>query len=86
MALALRTKPHTNSWLYLSSRVCTLGEDAFEHAPAVTKKIHVYPKNLLNEKELAGGMMLQLDAICEHNFVGLVPGGRFDHNGTIRKI
>ena len=60
MALALRTKPHTNSWLYLSSKVCTLGEDAFEHAPAVIKKIHVYPKNLLNEKELAGGMMLQL--------------------------
>ena len=60
MALALRSKPHTNSWLYLSSKVCTLGEDAFEHAPAVIKKIHVYPKNLLNEKELAGGMMLQM--------------------------
>ena len=27
----LRTKPHTNSWLYVSPRVCTLGEDAFEH-------------------------------------------------------
>ena len=38
-ALALRTKPHTNSWLYLSPRLCTLGEDAFEHAPAVIKEI-----------------------------------------------
>ena len=60
MALALRTKPHTNSWLYLSPRLCTLGEDAFEHAPAVIKEIHAYLKNLLNERELAGGMMLQL--------------------------
>ena len=28
MALALRTRPHTNSWLCLSPRVCTLGEEA----------------------------------------------------------
>ena len=60
MALALRKKPHTNSWLCLSPRVCTLGEDAFEHAPAVIKKKHTYLRNLFNEKELAGGMMLQL--------------------------
>ena len=32
MALALRTKPHTNSWLCLSPKLCTLGEDAFELA------------------------------------------------------
>ena len=60
MAVALRTKPHTNSWLYLSPRVCALGEDAFEHAPAVIKEIHGYLKNLFNERELAGGMMMQL--------------------------
>ena len=60
MALALRTKPHTNSWLCLSQRVGTLGEDAFEHAPAVIKEIHAYLRNLFNERELAGGMMLQL--------------------------
>ena len=60
MALALRTKPHTNAWLYLSPRLCTLGEDAFEHAPAVIKEIHTHLKNLFNERELAGGMMLQL--------------------------
>ena len=60
MALALRTKPHTNSWLYLSPRVCTLGEDTFEHAPAVNEEIYVYLKKLLNEQELAGGKMLQL--------------------------
>ena len=60
MVLALRTKPHTNSWLCLSPRVCTLGEDAFEHATVVIKEVHTYLKNLFNEKELAGGMMLQL--------------------------
>ena len=60
MALALRTKPSTNAWLYLSPRLCTLGEDAFEHAPAVIKEIHAYLKNLFNESELAGRMMLQL--------------------------
>ena len=60
MASALRTKPHTNAWLYLSPRLCTLGEDAFEHAPAVIKEIHAYLENLFNERELAGGMMLQL--------------------------
>ena len=60
MALALRTKPPTNSWLYLSTRLCTLGDDAFEHAPAVIKEIHASLKNLFNERELAGGMMLQL--------------------------
>ena len=54
MALALRAKPHTNLWLCLSPRVCTLGEDAFEHAPAVVKEIHAYLKNLFNERELAG--------------------------------
>ena len=54
MALALRTKPHTNSWLYLSPRLCTLGGDAFEHAPAVIKEIHAYLKNLLNEREPGG--------------------------------
>ena len=60
MALALRTKPHTNSSLCLSPRVCTSGEDAFEHAPAVIKEIHAYLRNMFNERELAGGMMLQL--------------------------
>ena len=60
MALALRTKPHTNSWLYLSPRLCILGENAFEHSPAVIKEIHVHLKNLLIERELPGGKMLQL--------------------------
>ena len=49
-ALALRTKPHTISWLYLSPKVCTWGEAAFEQYPAVFKKIHAYLKNLLNER------------------------------------
>ena len=37
MALALRTRPHTNARLYLSPRLCAFGEDAFEHAPAVKR-------------------------------------------------
>ena len=37
-----------------------MGEDTFEHSPAVIKEIHEYLKNLLNELELAGGKMLQL--------------------------
>ena len=60
MAMALRTKPHNILWLYLSPRLCTLGEDAFEHAPAVIKEIQVYLKNLFDARELAGGMMLKL--------------------------
>ena len=60
MAIALRTKPHNNLWLYLSPRLCTLGEDAFEHAPAVIKEIHAYLKNLFDARELSGGMMLKL--------------------------
>ena len=47
MALALRTKPHSNSWLYLSPRLCTLGEDKFEHAQAAIKEIHAYLKTCL---------------------------------------
>ena len=39
--LALRTKPHTISWLCLSPRLCTLGEDAFGHAPAVIKDMQL---------------------------------------------
>ena len=54
MAMALRTKPHNNLWLYLSPRLCTFGEDAFEHAPAVIKEIHVYLKNLFDARELPG--------------------------------
>ena len=60
MALALRTKPHTNVWLCLSPGECTLGEDAFEHATAVVTEIHAYLKNVFDENKLAGGMMLQL--------------------------
>ena len=60
MAMALRTKPHNNVWLYLLPRLCTLGEDAFEHAPAIIKEIHVYLKNLFDARELAGNKMLKL--------------------------
>ena len=60
MALALRTKPPTNALLSVSPRVCTLGDDAFEHAPAVIEEIHAYLENLMNEREQAGGMMFQL--------------------------
>ena len=39
MALAFRRKLHTNGWLYLSARLCALGEDAFEYAPAVIREV-----------------------------------------------
>ena len=59
MALALRT--NTNQFMVVFvAKVCTLGEDAFEHAPTVIMEIHSYLKNLYNERELAEGMMLQL--------------------------
>ena len=54
MAMALRTKPHNILWLYLSPRLCTLGEDAFEHTLAVIKDIHAYLKNLFDDRELSG--------------------------------
>ena len=38
-AMALRTKPHTNLWLYLPPRLCASGQDAFHHAPAVVREI-----------------------------------------------
>ena len=47
MALAFRMKPHPNAWLCLSPRMCTMGEDAFELAPAVIKEIHTYLKKKL---------------------------------------
>ena len=60
MALVLRTKPDTNAWPYLSPRKCTLAEDAVEHVQAVIKGIHLYLKNLQNERDQAGAIMLQL--------------------------
>ena len=39
-SMAFRTKPHTNPWLFLSARLCTLGQDAFDDAPAMEKEIH----------------------------------------------
>ena len=54
VALAMRTKPHTNAWLYLSPRLCTLGEDAFENALAVIKEIHAYLKNLFKRGSYPG--------------------------------
>ena len=44
MALALRTKPHTNAWLCLSPRVCTLGEDALGHAGSNQGDTHLSEK------------------------------------------
>ena len=52
-ALALRRKPHGNPWPNLSPRLCTLGQDAFEHAPAVIKDFHQYLKAKLNAREEA---------------------------------
>ena len=58
--MALRTKPHTNPRLYLSSRLCALGQEAFDYASAVVKDIHQYLKKTLDSKEQEGATMLQL--------------------------
>ena len=50
-AMALRTKPHTNLWLYLFPRLCALGQDAFDHAPAV---VMILPKNIRSERAARG--------------------------------
>ena len=45
-AMALRTKPHNNLWLYLSPRLCA-GQDAFDHAPEVVRDIHQILRRIL---------------------------------------
>ena len=52
-AMALRTKPHTNLWLYLSPRLCALGQDAFDHAPVVVREIHHYLQRILDVRDQA---------------------------------
>ena len=59
-AMALKTKPHTNPWLYLSLRLCALGQDAFDYAPAVVREIYQYLKTILDVKEQEGATILQL--------------------------
>ena len=67
--------------------MCTLGKDAFEHAPAVIKGKHAYLRNSLNETELDECMMLQL--MQDVNTISLDRlqcrwiGGCLSHEGTI---
>ena len=56
--MALRTKPHTNIWLYLSPRLCALEQDAFDHAPSVVREIHQYLRRILELREQAEATML----------------------------
>ena len=81
-AMALRTKPRTNLWLYLSPRLCTLGQHAFDDAPAVVREIHQYLKKILDAREQAGATILQL--MQEIYTMSLdVPGG---HAGISSQI
>ena len=57
-AIAFRTIPHNNRWLYQSPRLCSLGQDAFDHAPAVIREIHHYLRAILNVREEAGALDL----------------------------
>ena len=50
-AMAVRTKPHSNPWWYLSPRLCGLRQDAFDGTPAVVREIHQYLKKILDAKE-----------------------------------
>ena len=54
------TKPHTNPWLCLSTRLCALGEDALDGAPAIVREIHQYLQKVLDGKKQAEATMLQL--------------------------
>ena len=56
--MALKTKPHTNIWLYLSPRLCALEQDAFDHAPSVVREIHQYLRRILELREQAEATML----------------------------
>ena len=38
--MVLSTKPHNSPWLYLSPRLCTLGQDDFDYAPALAGDKH----------------------------------------------
>ena len=57
-AMALRL--YLSPWLYLSPRLCALGQDAFGYAPAVVREIHQYLKKIMDVKEQKGATMLQL--------------------------
>ena len=59
-AMGLRTKPDANPWLYLSPLLCTLGQDAFDHAPAVIRVIYQHLKATLDAREEAGANIIQL--------------------------
>ena len=63
-----------------------MGEDAFELAPAVIEEIYEYLKNLLVERELAGGKMLQLmqdvNTMSEDRFQADVSATRAQYEGS----
>ena len=71
-AMASRTKPHTNPWLCLSPRLCTLGQHAFDYAPAVIRESHQYLKTILDVRQGAGATMLPL--MQEENTICLARG------------
>ena len=50
-AMALRTKPHANTWLYLTPRLCALGQDALGNAPAVVRENHQNLQKILDVRE-----------------------------------
>ena len=47
-AMVLRTKPEANQWLHLTPRVASLGADAFEQGPMMTRKINAYLVKVVN--------------------------------------
>ena len=59
-AMALRTKPHANPWLYLTPRLCVLGQDAFDNAPSVVREIHQNLQRILDVREQARATILQM--------------------------
>ena len=84
-AMALRTKPHANPWLYLSPRLCTLGLYAFDHAPAVIRVIYQHLKATLDARKEAGANMLQLMR-DNHDVRGAVPGECAGNESRVQDI
>ena len=81
-AMALRIKPHTNPWFYLSPRLCPLGQAAFGSAQAVKRDPPVSEEGIRSERT-GGSDEVATDAANQHDVLGRFPGGRAGYEGRI---
>ena len=82
-AMALRTKTQTNLWLYLSPRLCALGQDAFDHALAVVREFQRTLRRTLDVREQTEatmlGFMQEIDTMSLNRFQADVLATRADY-------